>query len=281
MAFYNYQKSNNKRISLLGMSGVGKTHLANILRQTGDWFHYSGDYRIGSRYLDEPILDNIRKTMIKDDLLRQLLLSDALYIGNNISFDNLLSVSSFLGKLGNPKLGALPFDEFNKRQALHAKAEEDAMLDVPNFIEKSQHIYDCNNFVNDAGGSLCELDDSIIAKLAKHTLLIYLKTSVQHEKILISRAISNPKPMYYHPDFLKEQLQKYLTINNLEFVAQINPNDFSTWVFEKLLYYRLPKYEALAKKYGITIASDDLYKCNTANDFFILLEKHNKRPLHK
>ena len=50
----------NKCITLLGMSGVGKTHLANMLMKH-NWFHYSGDYRIGTRYLDEPILDNIKQ----------------------------------------------------------------------------------------------------------------------------------------------------------------------------------------------------------------------------
>ena len=51
--------SENKRITLLGMSGVGKTRLASILRSRG-WFHFSGDYRIGTHYLDEAILDNIK-----------------------------------------------------------------------------------------------------------------------------------------------------------------------------------------------------------------------------
>ena len=48
-----------KRITLLGMSGVGKTTLANKLPRQS-WFHYSGDYRIGTRYLDEPISDNMK-----------------------------------------------------------------------------------------------------------------------------------------------------------------------------------------------------------------------------
>ena len=40
-----------KRITLLGMSGVGKTWLSSLLRRN-DWFHYSADFRIGKRYLD-------------------------------------------------------------------------------------------------------------------------------------------------------------------------------------------------------------------------------------
>ncbi|MBI3570735.1 MAG: ATPase, partial [Gammaproteobacteria bacterium] len=50
----------NRSITLLGMSGVGKTRLAIRLRKK-NWFHYSGDYRIGTRYLDEPILDHIKQ----------------------------------------------------------------------------------------------------------------------------------------------------------------------------------------------------------------------------
>ena len=78
----------NKRITLLGMSGVGKTRLANMLRSS-EWFHYSGDYRIGTRYLDEPILDNIKQKAMEVPFLRDLLRSDSIYIRNNITVDNL------------------------------------------------------------------------------------------------------------------------------------------------------------------------------------------------
>ena len=271
MSFYNFQTSKNKRISLLGMSGVGKTHLANLLRQAGNWFHYSGDYRIGSQYLDKPILDNIKKVMMTDDFLHPLLANDAIRINNNITFDNLLSVSSFLGRLGNPEQGALPLDEFITRQNLHAQAETKAMADVPDFIGKSQDVYHCEHFINDAGGSLCELAESVIKNLSKHTLLIYLKTSPEHEKTLIDRAVSCPKPLYYQPDFLVKHLELYLQNHGFSFVAQIDPDDFSSWLFPKLFYHRLPKYEYLAQKYGITISSDDLYQCKSTDDFFALM----------
>ncbi len=51
----------HKKVTLLGMSGVGKSYLSSKLRESDDWFHYSGDYRIGTRYLDEHILDMIKE----------------------------------------------------------------------------------------------------------------------------------------------------------------------------------------------------------------------------
>jgi len=65
----------HKKVTLLGMSGVGKTHLSDMLRQH-HWFHYSGDYRIGTRYLDEPILDLIKRQAMQVPFLRELLRKD-------------------------------------------------------------------------------------------------------------------------------------------------------------------------------------------------------------
>ena len=85
----------HKSITLLGMSGVGKTRLSDILIK-GDWFHYSGDYRIGTRYLDEAILDNIKLQAMQIPFLRDLLRTDSIYIQNNLSVNNLSPVSSLL-----------------------------------------------------------------------------------------------------------------------------------------------------------------------------------------
>ena len=78
----------HKSITLLGMSGVGKTRLSNMLRRH-QWFHYSGDYRIGTRYLGEPILDNIKQQAMQVPFVRNLLRSDSIKVRNNIGVDNL------------------------------------------------------------------------------------------------------------------------------------------------------------------------------------------------
>ncbi len=268
--FRNWQ---HKSITLLGMSGVGKTRLSAMLRK-GSWFHYSGDYRIGSRYLDEPILDNIKQQAMQVPFLRDLLRTDSIYIANNLSFDNLTPVSSFLSKVGNPEQGGLSLPEFKRRQALHHKAEILAMRDVPSFIDKAQQIYGYNNFINDAGGSVCELDDDKTLKLlTEHTLLLYIQATEEDEKELIRRAAIAPKPLYYRAAFLDEQLVEYMQQQKIEYVAQIDPDDFVRWVFPRLFYSRIPRYEAIAKEYGYTITTTELAKVQTEQDFMTLIEK--------
>ena len=266
-----FKQSKNKCLTLLGMSGVGKTHLSKLLSNEDRWYHYSGDYRIGAEYLNQAILDNIKHNIRQDDWLCGLLDNKSISVENHITFDNLSSVSAFLGKVGNPEQGGLPIDEFARRQVLHRDAEVSTMLDVPQFIEKStQQGFD--HFINDAGGSLCELDDDkVYGTLAEHTLILYIRASEVNKSALIERAQTHPKPLYYQAAFLKEQLAVYLTENNLTYVAQINPDAFVGWIFPKLLAHRVPKYEAIAEKYGYTIDSEDLYQCKNANEVYELI----------
>jgi shikimate kinase len=257
----------HKSITLLGMSGVGKTRLAQMLRRN-HWFHFSGDYRIGTRYLDEPILDHVKQQAMQVPFLRDLLRTDSIYFENNITVDNLQPVSAFLGKLGNPERGGLPLGEFKRRQALHHDAEVATMLDVPAFIRKAHEIYGYEHFINDAGGSLCELDDpKVIECLAEHTLILYIKATASDEAELIRRAESDPKPLYYREAFLDEQLQAYMLERGLPYVAMIEPDDFVRWVFPRLFYARLPRYEAIASRYGYMISTEELAGVETEQDF--------------
>jgi len=263
----------NKKITLLGMSGVGKTRLSAILRRH-DWFHYSGDYRIGTRYLDEDILDLIKQEAMQIPFLRDLLRKDWISIRNNIKVDDLGPVLSFVGKLGNPELGGLSLSEFVRRQEIYRRAEISAMQDVPNFIRKAQEVYGYQNFVNDVGGSLCELEaPEVIDLLAQHTLILYVKvTTLEEEQALIQRAQSDPKPLYYRPTFLQEQLPLYLKEHELEYSASIEPNDFSRWVFPRLFHSRLPRYAAIADPLGYTVTSHEVGAIRNEADFLALVE---------
>ncbi len=267
----------NKSITLLGMSGVGKTRLSTMLRKH-DWFHYSGDYRIGTRYLDEPILDNIKRQAMQVPFLRDLLRSDFIYIRNNITVDNLGPVLSFVGKPGNPEKGGLLPKEFQRRQAMYRQAEIDAMKDVPEYIRKAHEIYGYRNFVNDVGGSLCELDDpAVIDLLVKHTLILYIEVTQQDEAELIKRAEADPKPLYYRPDFLEEQLNLFMLENDLPYVAMIDPDDFTRWVFSRLFHARVPRYEAITKPHGYVVSSAEVAALQDEEGFLALLEKTIER----
>jgi len=263
----------NKCITLLGMSGVGKTRLSNILMKS-NWFHYSGDYRIGTRYLDEAILDNIKQQAMQVPFLRDLLRSDSIYICNNITVESLKPVASFLGKLGNPEAGGLPLPEFKRRQELHRQAEIDAMKDVSEFIRKAQEIYGYKHFINDAGGSVCELDDpEVLQTLSEHTLILYIKATEKDEKELIRRAEMDPKPLYYRDAFLDEQLDVYMRENDLPYVAMIEPDALVRWIFPALFYSRIPRYDAVVKQYGYTISTDELSHVTDESSFLSLVER--------
>jgi len=268
-----FREWETKRITLLGMSGVGKTTLANKLPKES-WFHYSGDYRIGTRYLNEPISDNIKLQAMEVPFLRDLLQSDSIYIRSNITIDNLTPVSTFLGKLGNLQQGGLSLAEFKRRQALHRQAEISAMRDVPEFIRKVDAIYGYKHFINDAGGSVCELEDpEILRLLAEQTMIVYIRTSVELDHMLIERARRHPKPLYYREDFLDEQLTVFMSERGCLEVGQIPPDEFVQWVFPKLFHARLPRYEAIASEFGYTVDAAEIAGVSDEADFIDLISR--------
>lgn len=263
----------HKKITLLGMSGVGKSYLSTKLRGA-NWFHYSGDYRIGTRYLDEHILDMIKQQAIQVPFLKELLRKDWIYFRNNIRINDLGPVLSFVGKLGNPELGGVELGDFIHRQSIYRQAEIDAMLDVPKFIQKAQDIYGYPHFINDVGGSICEIDEpGMVQSLIDCTLILYIEITDQaQENVLIQRAQSSPKPLFYRPQFLQEQLAIYFEQKGIQYAAQIDPDEFARWVFPRLFHSRIPRYEAIAQPHGYTVTSNEVARVESEDDFLQLLE---------
>jgi hypothetical protein len=271
-----YTGQPHKAVTLLGMSGVGKTTLASRL-PTHRWFHYSGDYRIGTKYLAEPILDNIKEQAMQVPFLRDLLRSDSIYINSNITINNLEPVSAFLGKLGNPAKGGLTVDEFKRRQRLHRKAEILTMRDVEEFIIKAQRIYGYDHFINDAGGSLAEIvdfddpHDTVLPALTRSTLILYIQATPEHEAMLCERAKTNPKPLFYREDFLDPQIAAYLKETGTANADTIDPNHFVAWIFPRLIRHRLPRYQMMADRYGYSVTADEVMGVRDETDFDALV----------
>jgi len=261
----------NKAITLLGMSGVGKTVLACKLPKA-EWFHYSGDYRIGTKYLAEPILDDIKRQAMQVPFLRDLLRSDSIFIGANLTVDNLEPMCRFLGKVGDPARGGLPLEELKRRHRLHRDAEINAMKDVATFLEKGRNIYGYPHFINDAGGSICVLDDpEPIEVLCRHTLILYLRADEAMETELIARQRRSPKPLYYQASFLDQQLADYLREARLDAVDGIDPDEFTRWIFPRLVAHRRPRYEAIAAQCGYAVDAREAESVRDEGDFLELV----------
>jgi hypothetical protein len=257
-----YLAAPKKRVLLFGMSGLGKTHLANMLRDQGSWFHYSVDYRIGTRYMNEFIADNFKREAMKVPLLRELLMTDSVYIASNITFSNLAPLSTYLGKPGNPAKGGLPFAEYMVRQEQHRAAEVSAMLDTARFIDRAEAIYGYPNFVCDTSGSICEVvnpddpADPVMAQLRETLLLVWIKGSEAHTAELVRRFDRAPKPMYYQPTFLHAMWEEYRATHSVT-EETCDPDAFVRWTYARALAHRQPRYAAMARQ-GVTVTAEEV-----------------------
>ena len=268
--------ASQKRVLLFGMSGLGKTHVSNMLRASGDWFHYSVDYRIGTRYMGELIADNAKREAMQVPFLRDLLLSDSIYIGSNITFDNLTPVSTYLGKPGDPAQGGLPMAEFKRRQAQFQAAEIAALNDTPHFIDRACALYGYPHFICDTGGSICEWvngtdDDPLMQMLSQNCLMVWIKGSDAHTAELVRRFDKAPKPMAYRPDFLADCWDRYLNENNLS-EGDVNPDDFIRWTYASALAHRQPLYERMSR-WGVTVTAEAIADLRSPADFDALIAR--------
>ena len=264
-----------RSVVIFGMSGVGKTRIANFLREER-WFHYSVDYRIGTRYMGEHIVDNFKTEAMKSPLLRDLLMSDSIYIASNITFENLSPLSTYLGKPGDPARGGIPFEEYIRRQREHREAEIAAMRDTGHFIERAKRVYGYDHFLCDTSGSLCEVvdpddsDDPVMSDLARHSAILYIREEEDHTEELARRFDRDPKPMYYNEGFLREVWVDYLRETG-DTPDAVDPDAFIRWAYRRLLSWRGPRYRAMAARWGYSATMAEIAAVRDEADFLELM----------
>jgi hypothetical protein len=267
-----------RAVTVFGMAGVGKTRLAAILRKS-NWFHYSVDYRIGTRHMGEFIVDNFKAEAMKVPFLRDLLRTDSIKIESNITFSNLDPLSTYLGRPGDEKKGGLPLAEYQRRQEQHRVGEVAALQEIGYFIGRAHDLYAYDNFIADTGGSLIEVidhnnaDDPVVKALTQHTALLYIRGTEKDAEELVRRFKHSPKPMYYQPHFLVAKWAEFKELNKVSHDRDVDPDAFGAWGFEALLHDRLPRYQALADNFGYTVDAADLATVRDGADFIGLMGK--------
>ena len=239
-----FLNSPRKAVTLVGMSGVGKSYLSVLLAQSG-WVNFSCDYLIGSHYL-------------KDHLKGA---------AQGLSEDNILGLSEFVGQVGSQEKGGLALEEFQMRQKMYKDAELKSLADACKEIDKADAP-----IVIDSTGSICELNaPNTIDAIGQRTVFVYLKVRQEGHEEILKRAVEYPKPLYYSPDFLLERLDSYKQQFDVVKTDMIDPLAFLRWVFPFLFEARLQKYQALADQYGVSIYSDQFNDAQNADDIIQII----------
>ncbi|MDR3289677.1 MAG: hypothetical protein LBT02_00110 [Rickettsiales bacterium] len=231
-------------ISLVGMSGVGKTHFVST-KNPSKFFHYSVDFIIGKYFLKTDILTDL-KSQIKSNFIYELIQQNKLLVDANINIKDLSLVSIFLGKFGSKEMGGLSKNEFLRRQRLYAEAEREATMEIKNLSEKIFNL-GYEYIMNDLTGSICEITNEKIEDFLKQTTIKYLPASQEHIEILKKRAKTDPKPLLFNEEFFEEIVEKFKKEKNIKNNEEIIPDEFCIYSFPLLLENRIPKYERIAK----------------------------------
>ena len=145
------------------------------------------------------------------------------------------------------------------------------MKDVGDFIVKARDIYGYDHFLNDAGGSLCEIDDpEMLNVLAEHTLILYLRAGDDMEQELIRRAAANPKPLYYREDFLDRELKAFVQETGERTADDIDPGRFLAG-YSRGSCSTAVRVTKLASRLGYTVDARDIEGLRDEQDFLQLV----------
>ncbi|NRB34546.1 MAG: ATPase, partial [Rhodobacteraceae bacterium] len=159
-----------------------------------------------------------------------------------------------------------------RRQDQFRQSEIHALMDTAYFIDRAKRLYDYPHFICDTGGSICEWvnpndpDDPILTELSDQTLMVWIKGDEAHTADLVRRFDAEPKPMAYQGQFLDAVWTEYL-VQTEQSEEDVDPDAFIRWTYAQALAHRQPRYEAMARNWGITVEADTIAECRDEADF--------------
>ncbi len=238
-----------KAITLIGMSGVGKSHISAMLEKSDNWYHFSVDYLIGKYYI-----------------------ADHIPHADEITKEDITPIARWMGILGDPAKGGTKLKTIKRHQRLYHDAEVLACQALPAFANVAKEQGHAG-IINDTTGSFVELDYPELPEIiAEKSLIVYIEASDEDKNAIFERAAEYPKPMFYPKGFLDKAVVDFMAEQGVSDENAIDPKAFFDWCYPKLFEQRLPKYKAIADQYGITISSDALKSVQSTDDFIRLIK---------
>ncbi len=151
-------------VTLIGMSGVGKTFYSKRLEKEG--FDYYGC----------------------DDLIEQKLEPELKALG----YSGINDVGRWMGQ---------PFEErYKENSEKYLHFEKEVISDIVSKIQKSDLK---TNLVIDTTGSVIYLDSDLLMHLKENSFVLYLDTPAKAKEEMQKRYFEDPKPVYWGSSFQK------------------------------------------------------------------------------
>jgi hypothetical protein len=153
-------------ITLIGMSGAGKTHWAKQLER-------EGFIRVG--------VDDIIEAKLDQELV-------------GLGYSGIADVAKWMG---------LPFEaKYERTSQLYMDFERDAILEV--LMLAYSQSESGSDIVIDTPGSLIYVPDDILRELAQRTTLVYFHTPESAHAELAKRYLTDPKPIIWGESYKKK-----------------------------------------------------------------------------
>jgi hypothetical protein len=106
----------------------------------------------------------------------------------------------------------------------------------------------------------------VLRDLTQAALPVWIRGTDVHTRQLCARFERAPKPMYYPEEFLLSLGESFRAERGLA-PEEVDPDAFARHGFEALIAHRLPRYRAIAERWGVTVEAEEIAALRDPLDF--------------